>query len=233
MNASGVPASGNKNGLGGRLHQGRKYHWSRAGAQLYLTGPDIPLAAKSGSGISCIPGQDGDANRSACGCAAAPRSSRHCRNRNCRRHSRDNHNSRRHNLRGRRGRIRRQMRPGQMPRPWWKSRVGKHRAAGAIGRDTSVVKCTAIDCSGAETAAAASRTALPIAAERKPPPIPPAWKAACPKPRRGNRRRHRENPTATAKPPRAEATLGASIPTEATANKAIIVLRNMTVSLRG
>jgi hypothetical protein len=32
------------------------------------------------------------------------------------------------------------------------------------------------------------------------------------------------------KPPRAEATLGTSMPTEAAANKAIIVLRNMTVS---
>src|ERR1700738_1277027 len=33
-----------------RLHQGRKYHWGRADAQLFLTGPDIPLAPRAAAG---------------------------------------------------------------------------------------------------------------------------------------------------------------------------------------
>ena len=69
---------------------------------------------------------------------------------------------------------------------------------------------------------------MPIPPPEPPKPIPPPWK---PRHRRGsrhqNRRHRRENPHRQ-KPPRAEAASGASMATEANANRAIIVLRNIT-----
>src|ERR1700682_5877271 len=62
----------------------------------------------------------------------------------------------------------------------------------------------------------------PIPPPRKPPPPkPPPWKPPPPPPW--------PPPPPPPKPPRAKARFGASMPTEATANKATTVLRNMTV----